>query len=151
MDLAALHKPLPELTVLQLTMYEDDRPGTILVLGQIRTTPARTWKTLHFRDYRNLLFFLSATHLVHLSLCDLPCSVYIPPDAMAAGLSSLTNVTSPSVSIPMTLPCPRKPTSADARYPPRSHRDSIQIILHLFTSFPQPNQIDHASACILQH
>jgi hypothetical protein len=90
---AAMQKPFPELTDLWLAMYEryQSYPLPDSFLGG--TAPRLQSLTLDYVPFPGLpRLLLSATHLVHLDLCRIPRSGYIPPEAMATGLSALTNL-----------------------------------------------------------
>ena len=92
----AILKPFPELTDLHLGMYNDDRPEQILpgsFLGG--TAPRLRSLKLDYVPFPGLpKLLLSTTHLVHLYLHDIPRSGHIPPEAMATGISGLTNLES---------------------------------------------------------
>ena len=93
-DSATMHKPFPELTDIWLSIYVDDRPGPILPYSFLGGTAPRL-RSLNFRGIPSLglpKLLLSATHLFYLDLYDIPRSGYIPPDAMATGLSALASL-----------------------------------------------------------
>jgi hypothetical protein len=128
-DSAAMQKPFPELTYLRL--HKDVGPGPILTGSFLGGTAPRL-RSLYFwgipfPGLPNLL--LSATHLVYLDLHDIPRSGYIPPEAMATGLSALTNL----VSLCLEFRDPRPRPGLDGRRPPpppptRSILPSLTII-----------------------
>jgi hypothetical protein len=93
-DSAAMHKPFPELTDLQLSTYEFDGPESILPDSFLGGTAPRLRSLglydVPFPGLRKLL--LSATHLVDLDLYGIPRSGYIPPEVMATSLSALTSL-----------------------------------------------------------
>ena len=93
-DSAAMQKPFPELTHLELDMNKDNESPPILPNSFLGGSTPRL-RSLHllnvpFPALPNLL--LSATHLVYLDLRDIPCSKYIPPEAMVTGLSGSTSL-----------------------------------------------------------
>ena len=92
---AAMQRPFPELTHLRLGMYGDGREpilpdsflgGTALCLRSL------AFSHVSFPGLPKLL--LSAPHLVHLYLFDIPGSGYIRPEAMATSFSALTSLDS---------------------------------------------------------
>jgi hypothetical protein len=89
---AAMHKPFPELTELDLGTF----PGPVLPDSYLGGTAPRLrflyLDQIPFPGLPKLL--LSATHLVHLSLDDIPRSGYIPPEVMATVLSASTSLES---------------------------------------------------------
>jgi hypothetical protein len=100
-DSAAMQKPFLDLTDLRLSIYgyesydeDSDEPEPILpdsFLGG--TAPRLRSLKLEYVPFPGLpKLLLSATHLVHLGLYDIPRSGYIPPDVMATSLSALTNL-----------------------------------------------------------
>jgi hypothetical protein len=91
---AAMQKPFPELTDLQLGMFEDDGPEPILPDSFLAGTAPRLRSLIlddiPFAGIPKLL--LLATHLIHLDLFNIPPSGYIPPEAMATSLTTLTSL-----------------------------------------------------------
>jgi hypothetical protein len=76
--------------------------GTALVYDHLN------WLFFHFRDYRN--YFC----LVNLDLSDIPRSGYIPPEAMATGLSALSSLESLHLDFLYQRPRP----ALESRRPP---------------------------------
>jgi hypothetical protein len=115
-SLAAIHKPFSELTDLHLGMCVDCAPRAILPDSFLSGTAPRlqslSLKYFPFPGLPKLL--LSATHLVHLDLSDIPRSGYIPPEAMATSLSALTSLE----SLHLQFQCPRPRTALERRRPP---------------------------------
>ena len=115
---AAILKPFPELTDLHLGMYNDDRPEQILpdsFLGG--TAPRLRSLTLEYVQFPGLLkLLLSATHLVHLDLRNIPRSGYIPPEAMAASLEALISLE--SLRLEFRYPRPRPAPQSRRLLPP---------------------------------
>ena len=89
---APMQKPFPQLT--NLWLNADRCHGPILPESFLSGTAPRlrslTLFGITFPGLRKLL--LSATHLVDLDLGYLPPSAYIPPEAMAASLATLTSL-----------------------------------------------------------
>jgi hypothetical protein len=93
-DSAAMQKPFPELTDLQLGMYKYGGPELILPDSFLGGTVPRL-RSLYLYDlpFPGLpKLLLSATHLVYLDLLNIPRTGYIPPEAMATSLSALTSL-----------------------------------------------------------
>jgi hypothetical protein len=86
-DSAAIHRPFPELTHLQLGMYEEPILLDSFLGGTAPRLRSLYLDNVPFPGLPKLL--LSATHLVELYLDDIPRTGYIPPEAMAASLESL--------------------------------------------------------------
>ena len=112
----AMQKPFPELTHLQILLYELYRSGPILpdlfLGGNAPRLRSLELESIPFPGLPKLL--LSATHLVHLDLFNIPPSGYIPPEAMATSLSALTNLE----SLHLWFRCPRPRPALDSRRPP---------------------------------
>jgi hypothetical protein len=113
---AAMQKPFPELTHLHFRLYSPSI-GPILpdsFLGG--TAPRLRSLSLNGVPFPRLpKLLLSATHLVHLDLRDIPRSGYIPPEAMATSLSALTSLK--SLRLHFRYPRPR-PSLGSRRLPP---------------------------------
>jgi hypothetical protein len=92
--LAAMQKPFPELTYLELWLEDETAPvdPDLFLCGSAPALQKLCLECFSFPRLPKLL--LSATHLVELSLTRLPHSGYISPDAMATCLSVLTNLES---------------------------------------------------------
>ena len=106
-DSAAVLKPFPGLTDLHFGMFVNDKPGPILPESFLGGN-ASCLRSLHlfnvpFPGLPKLL--LSATHIVDLDLFNIPCSGYIPPEAMAISLSALTSLE--SLCLKFRYPRPR--------------------------------------------
>jgi hypothetical protein len=115
--LAAMQKPFPALTSMQLGFEDETTPvDPDLFLGG--SAPGLQSLYLHCIPFPRLpKLLLSATHLVKLSLTRLPHSGYISPDAMATCLSVLTRLE--SLSIKFESPRSR-PDRRNRRPPPRT-------------------------------
>src|SRR6266404_1608149 len=89
--LAAMHVPFPELKLLRLSSYEEQPviPDSFLD-GSAPHLRTLQLSGISFPGLPKLL--LSATHLVHLGLSNIPHSGYISPEAMAALLSVLSSL-----------------------------------------------------------
>ena len=117
---AAMQKPFPELTHLQLHMYGFYRSQLIVpdlfLGGNVPRLRSLELAGIPFPGLPKLLF--SATHLVHLDLHFIPLYGYIPPEAMATSLSALTNL----VYLGLRFECPRpRPALDSRRLPPLTH------------------------------
>jgi hypothetical protein len=87
----SMRNPFPELTHLQIGMLEDG-PGPILPDSFLGGTALRSLELSGIPCPGLPKLLLSATHLVYLSLYNITCFGYIPPEAMAISLSALTNL-----------------------------------------------------------
>jgi hypothetical protein len=90
---AAMQVPFPELITLNLTLKDGSSasalPDSFLGGSAPRLRCLKLYSIL-FPGLPNLL--LSTTHLVFLSLCNIPHSGYIPPETMITSLSTLTSL-----------------------------------------------------------
>ena len=122
--LAAMQEPFLELTHLRLGMPTHGGPGRILpdsFLGG--TAPRLRSLILEYVPFPGIpKLLLSAPHLVHLHLHDIPRSGHIPPEAMANSLSTLTNLE--SLHLHFRCPPPR-PVLESRRLPPLPPTRSI--------------------------
>jgi len=111
-DSAAMQKPFPELTHLQLGMFVYEGPGPVLpnsFLGG--TAPRLRSLDLSYVPFPGLPKLLSsATHLV---LYFIPCSGYISPEAMATSLSASASLK----SLRLRFRCPRPRPALESRSP----------------------------------
>ena len=123
---AAMQKPFPELTDLQLVIFH--YRGLIPILPDSflgRTAPRLRSLVLDNVPFPGLPKLLpSATHLVELYLDYIPCSGYIPPEVMATSLSALTSLE--SLRLHFRFPRPRP--ALESRRPPPPTRS---ILLNL--------------------
>jgi hypothetical protein len=100
--LAAMRKPFPELTCLQLkTLGAQTIPDSFLG-GSAPRLQRLVLERVPFPGLPKLL--LSATHLVNLELWRIPPSGYISPDVMATCLSVLTRLESLVIGFDTPLP-----------------------------------------------
>ena len=110
---AAMRKPFQDLTHLQLNTFE---PGPLLPDSFLGGTAP----SLRSLDLFNVPFpglpklLLSATHLVELHLLNISPTGYIPPEAMATGLSALNNLE----SLRLHFRNPRPRPAPESRRPP---------------------------------
>jgi hypothetical protein len=92
--LAAMQVPFPELTQMYLTSLDDSEsaPGISdsFLGGFAPRLRSITFEGIPFYGFPK--FFLSATHLVHLNLDEIPQFGYISPEAMAAIISASSNL-----------------------------------------------------------
>ncbi len=116
MNSAAMQKPFPELTDLRLGMFEPNGSEPILPDSFLSGTAPRLRSFqldgVPFPGLPKLL--LSATHLVHLELYDIPISGYIPPEEMATSFSALTSLE----SLRFGFRHPRPRPALESRRPP---------------------------------
>ena len=121
--LLAMHRPFPALTRLDLDFSETPvQPQADSFLGG--SAPCLQYLRLYrtpFPGLPNLL--LSATHLVSLTLWDIPPSGYFSPEAMATCLSVLTNLESLAIG----FESPRSPSRPNQHPPPQA-----RILLPIF-------------------
>ena len=128
---AAMQKPFPELTDLRLGMLEYVQKQEPIVpdsfLGQ--TAPCLRSLELSGISFPGLpKLLLSATHLVHLDLFNIPPSGYIPPEVMATSLSALASL----VFLRLRFRSSRPRPALESRRPPpltRSILPSLAKIL----------------------
>ena len=114
----AMLKPFPELTHLRLDMYVYDGPGVLpdsFLDGSAPRLRSLVLDSVPFPGLPKLL--LSATHLVNLDISRIPRPGYIPPEAMATGLSALTSLESLHLHFLVLQPRPA-PESQRPRPPP---------------------------------
>ena len=92
--LAAMQEPFPALTYLDLVSKDETEPVVpdSFLGGSAPRLRSLSLDRIPFPSLPRLL--LSATDLVNLSLCDIPLSGYISPEAMVASLSTLTRLKS---------------------------------------------------------
>ena len=123
-DSAAMRKPFPKLTDLQLRMNITNGPGPILPDTFLGGTALRLQSLfldhITFPGLPKLL--LSATHLVYLYLYHIPHFGYIPPEVMATILSALTSLE--SLRLNFRYPRPR-PALGSRRLPPPLTRSNL--------------------------
>src|SRR6266852_6123681 len=117
MNSAAMQKPFPELTDLRLLgMFERNGSEPILPDSFLGGTAPRLQSlrldNVPFPGIPKLL--LSTTHLVHLDLCGIPPSGYIPPEVMATSLSAWTSLE----SLCLGFQHPRPRPALESRRPP---------------------------------
>jgi hypothetical protein len=122
--LAAMQKPLPAMTRLELTLFGSDEtmpvfPATFLGGAALRLRTL-ILGSIPFPGLPNLL--LSATHLVHLRLLKIPDSGYFPPETMVTCLSVLTRLERLDIGF----------QSAESR-PDRKNRRPDRILLPVLT------------------
>ena len=126
--LVAMQQPFPELTHLNFWWSVDDEMVVVpdSFLGGF--APRLQYLRLHDTPFPGLPKLLSsATHLVYLILVDIPHSGYFSPDAMAAALSTLTNLEYLWLTFGSPESCPDLETR---RLPP-----STRSVLPVLTSF----------------
>jgi hypothetical protein len=128
--LAAMQEPFPELTHLHLWPNGDE---TVSILpdsflgGSVPRLEYLELNRIPFPGLPTLL--LSATHLVSLSLYDIPYSGYFSSDAMATALSTLTRLN--SLTLHFVSP-PSQSRPDQSRQPPPPPTRSVLPALTLF-------------------
>jgi hypothetical protein len=141
---AEMHVPFPELTSLRIWSWRAT-VGTVLpdsFLGG--TTPRLRSLDLHripLPVFPKLL--LSATHLIHLHLTDIPHSAYISPKAMVTTLSALTSLE----KLSLRFQSPQSRPDRESRRPPPPTRIVVPVLT--FLNFKgDDGYIDDLVACI---
>ena len=141
--LAAMQQPFPELTRLELKLFKQSAaafPDSLLG-GSATRLEYLMLKNIPFPGLPKLL--LSATHLVNLTLRQIPHSGYISPDAMVAALSALTSLESLTLVFQSPRSCPNRET----RHPSSSTR-SILPVLTFFRFKGVSEYLEDLVACI---
>jgi hypothetical protein len=135
-DSAAMQKPFPELTDLQLLMrMKDDGPEPILepILPDsflAGTAPRLRSLDLGYVSYPGIpKLLLSTTHLVRLDLDNIPPSGYIPPEAMATGLSALASLE--FLGLRFRSPRPRPALESRRQTPPPLTRSILPSLTQI--------------------
>jgi hypothetical protein len=128
-SLVAMQEPFPELTHLDLWLYDETVPVlTDSFLGG--SAPLLQFLELNGIPYAGLpKLLLSANHLVFLRLYDIPHSGYFSPEAMTTALSTLTSLE----SLDLEFHSPQsRPDQASRRPPPRTWSVLTFLILFRF-------------------
>jgi hypothetical protein len=123
---AAMQVPFPELTSLRVASNDKmvaALPDSFLGGSALRLQDLKL-NGIPFPGLRNLL--LSATHLVDLSLYDIPHSGYISPSAMVTALSALTSLRKLHLGFQSPLSRPDRAS----RRPPSSTRLVLPVLTH---------------------
>ena len=127
-DSAAMQKPFPELTYLILAMNEDESrpilPDSFLG-GTAPRLQSLVLQDVPFPGLPKLI--LSATHLVNLELYCIPCSGYIPPEAMATSFSALTSLE----TLRLFFRCPPPRPALGSRRPPPLTRSILPNLTYI--------------------
>ena len=125
--LAAMQKPFPELTHLELYTHDTVQVLSDSLLGG--SAPHLRLLRLQGIPLPGLpTLLLSATHLVDLHLYDIPHSGYMSPEAMVSALSTLANLR----SLLFEFQSPRSRPDQACRRPPPSIRSVLPIITFCF-------------------
>ena len=126
--LAAMQQPFPELTLLLLTTFSE----TVQVVPDSflgGSAPRLEYLMLDRITFPGLpKLLLSATHLVDLSLDNIPHSGYISPDVMVTALSSLTSLR----GLTLRFQSPRSFPDQASRRPPPSTRSILLVLTFQF-------------------
>ncbi len=126
--LAAMQVPFPELTVLLLTFTRKDATPPIISDSFMGGSAPRLLvlglSSIPFPGLQKLL--LSATHLFHLDLSNIPHSGYISPEAMATLLSVLSSLE----TLLLRFQSPQSRPDWVNRRPPPSKRSVIPALKH---------------------
>jgi hypothetical protein len=90
--IGVMHEPLPALTNFYIWSFDQSVPmlPETFLGGSAPCLQSFTLWGIAFPSFPK--FILSATHIVYLSLFNIPDSGYISPDAMATGLTALPNL-----------------------------------------------------------
>ena len=123
--LAAMQEPFPELTFLRLSTHEEPVPIVPdSFLG--RSAPRLRFLWLGGISFPGLpKLLLSATHLVHLRLFNIPHSGYISPNAIVTTLSTLTGLQ----SLILEFQSPRSRPDPASRHPPPLTRSVLPVLI----------------------
>ena len=128
--LAAMHVPFPELTDLQLSLYDENPPVRVIPDSFLDGSAPRLQNFLMsgilFPGFPKLI--LSATHLVYLGLFDIPHSGYISPEAMVALLSVLSSLE--DLSLHFRSPQPRP--DLESRRLPSPKRSTLPALYFIY-------------------
>jgi hypothetical protein len=124
----AMQVPFPELTHLLLDHWKDQQTEPVLPFSDSflgGSAPRLRSLYLNYIPYPGLpKLLLSATHLTHLHLYNIPDSGYIPPEAMVACLSTLTSLEQLSLEFQFPRPLPDQ----ESQRPPPSIRTSLPVL-----------------------
>jgi F-box-like len=120
--LAAVQEPFPELTHLLLSSYSEPVIPDSFLGGSAPRLQDIWFRGIPFPGLPKLL--LSATHLVHLYLQNIPHSGYISPEAMATTLSTLTCLR----ILDLGFQSPQSFPNQESRRPPPLIRSSLPVL-----------------------
>ena len=126
--LEAMQVPFPELT--HLLLHRDDETEPVLPLsdsflgGSAPRLRSLNFYRIPYPGLSKLLLF--STHLSNLSLGGIPDSGYIPPEAMAVCLSTLTSLK----QLNLEFEFPRFLPDQESQRPPPSIRTSLPVLDH---------------------
>jgi hypothetical protein len=138
----ALQQPFPELTHLLLHCFETVPVVPDSFLGG--SAPRLEYLNLEGITFPGLpKLLLSATHLVHLHLHDIPHSGYISPDTMVTALSTLTSLEYLTLKFQSPRSCPDQAS----RRPPPSTRFVLSF-LRYFNFKGVGEYLEDVVACI---
>ena len=125
--LEAMQVPFPELTRLKLNRRPDETQPVLPFSDSFLGGSASRLRSLWFYHipYPGLpKLLLSATNLTHLRLKHIPDSGYIPPEAMAACLSTLTSLEKLTLEFRFPRPLPDQ----ESQRPSPSIRTSLPVL-----------------------
>ena len=122
--LAVMRRPFPALTHLDL-QFQGETATTIPASFSAPRLLILTLKRIPFPGLPKLL--LSATHLVHLGLFDIPYSGYISPEAMVTCLSASTKLE----TLDIGFESPRSRPDRITRRPPPQTRILLPVLAEL--------------------
>jgi hypothetical protein len=122
--LAAIQRPLPLLTHLQLGFEDETAPvdSDLFLGGSASHLQSLLLDRIPFPGLPKLL--LSGTHLVNLAIFGTTHSGYISPEAMLTGLSVLTRLE----SLAIVFRPPRSAPDWNSRYPPPQTRILLPVL-----------------------
>jgi hypothetical protein len=127
--LAAMQQPFPALEYLDLGHQPGDEPAPVVPAsfldGSAPVLEELFLNSIPFPGLPKLL--LSATHLVHLQLEDIPHSGYFSPEAMVSCLSVLTRLE----TLFMGFESPQSRPDRRRRRPPPRTRTVLPVLTHL--------------------
>ena len=128
--LAAMQQPFPELTELGLwrsgTLNETEVVPDSFLGGFAPRLELLEFDGVSFPGLPKLL--LSATHLAHLKLLNIPHSGYFSPDALVAALATLTSLEYLSLTFESPESCP----DLETRRLPPSTRSVLPVLTELY-------------------
>jgi hypothetical protein len=124
--LAAMQQPFPALKYLRLGL--NDETGLVIPDSFLGGSAPCLKKLVLYGIIPFPKLLLSATHLVHLSLCRIPHSGYISPEALAACFSALTSLKSLFIGFESPQSCPDR----NNQHPSPPTRSLLPVLTRLW-------------------